>query len=263
MIDPTKRNEALAIDVFSAIVAACAVAPGIKIVDQVVTEKSADNTRSIFRSALANVSYLFKKPGSFLSQPTFRFVCLVYSGTYIAANSVATLFEFAQKDGTVAKLGVTTGVNMTLGILKDRYFAQVFSGRPPESFPLSSWGLFMGRDVMTMAAGFTLPPIVAKHLHENEVFQSKRVADTVAQMGVPITAQIFLSPIHLLALDLYMEKQSTPAQRIKRVLANAPETIAIRMGRVLFAYGIAGIFNTGMRAKLREMFVSQKQPIMT
>ncbi len=33
-IDPTKRNEALGVDLFSAIVAACAVAPGITIVDK-------------------------------------------------------------------------------------------------------------------------------------------------------------------------------------------------------------------------------------
>jgi hypothetical protein len=225
----------------------------------VVTEKSADSSKSVFKAALSNVASLFKKPGVFLSKPTFRFVCLVYSSTYITANTVMTMCEFAKKDPTFYKLTLTTSVNMTLGILKDRYFAQIFSGRPPEPFPIPSWGLFVLRDSMTMAAGFTLPSVVSSHLQLNNVFSSKKVSDTVAQITVPMIAQIFLTPIHLLALDLYMEKKSTNAERLKRIVGNAPETIAIRMGRVLFAYGIAGVFNTGLRTKLRGMFVNTDQ----
>lgn len=225
----------------------------------VVTQKTADPTLSVFQAALKNAKQLFKTPKTFLAQETFLFVCAVYTGTYITANTVLTLCEFAKKDPTYYKLTSTTGVNMTLGILKDRYFAKKFSGKPPAPFPLPSWALFVGRDAMTMAAGFTLPSIVSQSLQENNVISSKKVADTVAQIGVPITAQMFLTPIHLLALDLYMEKESTASARFKRILGMAPETVAIRMGRVLFAYGIAGVFNVGLRTKLREMFVFQEE----
>jgi hypothetical protein len=225
----------------------------------VVTQKAADASLGVFQAAFQNAKHLFQNPRNFLSQPTFLFVCLVYTGTYITANSVLTICEFAKKDPTYYKLTATTGVNMTLGILKDRYFAKKFSGKPPATFPISSWMLFVGRDAMTMAAGFILPSIVSQSLQENDIVANKSVANTVAQIGVPITAQILLTPIHLLALDLYMEKGSTPKERFRRILGNAPETITIRMGRVLFAYGIAGVFNIGLRTKLREMFVFESE----
>jgi len=248
-------STALTIDIISAVSAACCVAPGIKIVDQVVTEKTADNSRSIFKSALENVLSLVKKPKVFLTKPTFLFVCLVYSGTYITANSVLSICEYMKQDPTYMKLACTTGVNMTLGILKDRYFAQVFSGRPPEKFPLASWLLFIGRDLATIAAGFTLPAYVSQKLQETQMISNKNVADIVSQIGVPITAQFILTPIHLLALDFYMQKISLMSGRIGRVMHNVPEATTIRMGRVLFAYGIAGVCNIGLRKKLREMYL--------
>jgi hypothetical protein len=214
---------------------------------------------SVFGAALKNVKYLFKKPLSFFGQPTFLFVCLVYSGTYITANTAMTLCEFAKKDPTLIKLGSTTVANMTLGILKDRYFAQVFSGRPPEKFPLASWLLFVGRDLATISAGFTLPSIVSQKLQDAEVIKSKGVADVFSQVSVPITAQLILTPVHLLALDFYMQKVSNMTGRWKRVFHNAPEATAIRMGRVLFAYGIGGVCNTKLRATLRDMFVYDEE----
>lgn len=170
-----------------------------------------------------------------------------------------TLCEFAKKDPTLIKLGSTTVANMTLGILKDRYFAQVFSGRPPEKFPLASWLLFVGRDLATISAGFTLPSIVSQKLQDAEVIKNKGVADVFSQVSVPITAQLILTPVHLLALDFYMQKVSNMTGRWKRVFHNAPEATAIRMGRVLFAYGIGGVCNTKLRATFRDMFVYDEE----
>lgn len=220
----------------------------------VVTEKTANNSISIFSAAMKNVASIGKAPKKFFTHPTFLFVCLVYSGTYITANSVLTYHEYAQKDPLVAKLGSTTLVNMTLGILKDRYFAQVFSGRPPEKFPLMSWGLFVVRDLMTIAAGFTVPAYVSQSLQDRAIITNEKVANAVAQVGVPVTAQLLLTPIHILSLDFYMNKVSEMKGRWQRVVHNAPDSTAIRMGRVLFAYGIGGVFNTNLRNVLRETF---------
>lgn len=196
-----------------------------------------------------------KKPLSFFGQSTFLFVCVVYTGTYITANTCLTLCEYAKRDPTIIKLGCTTATNMTLGILKDRYFAQVYSGRPPEKFPLASWCLFVGRDLATIAAGFTLPAYVSQKLQDAQIIKNKGVADIFSQVSVPITAQLILTPVHLLALDFYMQKVSAMTGRWKRVFGNAPEATVIRMGRVLFAYGIGGVCNAKLRTTLREMFV--------
>ena len=144
---------------------------------------------------------------------------------------------------------------MTLGILKDKYFAQVFSGQPPKKFPLSSWGLFVLRDSLTIAAGFNLPSIIAQVLHQNQIIKDQAVAGKVAQIGVPVTAQLFLTPIHLLALDFYNNAVLSLGQRFKGVFSIYPEATTIRFCRVLCAYGIAGVANTGLRVELRNKFV--------
>ena len=55
---------------------------------------------------------------------------------------------------------------MGLGVTKDTLFARWFgqamtSGKPPAPFPMTSWGLFVTRDVMTIGAGFVFPGTLA------------------------------------------------------------------------------------------------------
>jgi hypothetical protein len=228
----------------------------------VVTQKASDPSIHVFRAAWQNIKHLFKSPRVFLKDPIFLLVCCVYSGTYIAANSTLTICEYAKVNPTAYKLAATTAVNFTLGIYKDDYIAKHFSKDPPKKFPIPSWALFVTRDMLTIAAGFTIPPVVSKMLQDSETISSKTVADTVAQVAVPITAQIFLTPIHLLALDFYMAKGAnvSPMERVKRMIGNAPATTAIRMWRVFFAYSIAGVFNVGLRTRLREMFIYEDDP---
>lgn len=250
-----RRVKTYAIDIGSGIFAACCVAPGIKIVDQAVTEKAADGSKSLVRGALNNVKYFVTSPLQFAKHPTFLAVCAVYSGTYVVANCIQSWCEEHSKDPFWPKLAGTTAANMTLGILKDRYFAQVFSGKPPTKFPLASWGLFVLRDTFTIGSGFTFPPLVSKALMEAKICSSESQAQKLAQIGTPIAMQIVLTPIHLLSLDYYNNKTSTPAARFKQVVSIYPESTAIRFCRVLCAYGIAGIANIGLRKELRSKFL--------
>ena len=153
------------------------------------------------------------------------------------------------------KLCGTTIANMTLGILKDKYFAQVFSGKPVQRFPLSSWSLFVLRDSLTIAAGFNMPAIAAKILHEKQIMKDQALAAKIAQIGVPVSAQIILTPIHLLALDFYNNRKSSLGVRFQSVLGVYPEATTIRFCRILCAYGIAGVANIGLRAELRKALV--------
>lgn len=254
-LDNKNKAKTIAIDIFSGAFAACCVAPGIAMIDQAVTEKAADKSIRLFPSALQNLKSLFKTPRAFLTKPTFLFVCLVYGGTYVTANTISSLCEFAGKDPFWMKLGGTTAVNMTLGILKDKYFAQVFSGKPVTKFPLSSWSLFVVRDTLTIAAAFNLPSLVSSELQRRAIIPSKSLADKITLIGVPMVAQLFLTPIHLLALDFYNNKLAPLKSRATIIGSIYAETTSIRMGRVLCAYGIAGVANIGFRKYLREEFL--------
>jgi Na+(H+)/acetate symporter ActP len=97
------RAKTLAIDAISGICAAVAVAPGIAIVDQAVTEKTADKSVNLFRSAGANLKSLFVSPIKFVTQPTFLVVCFVYGMTYVTANCITSLCAFNNKDPFLCK----------------------------------------------------------------------------------------------------------------------------------------------------------------
>jgi hypothetical protein len=220
-----------------------------------VTEKAANSSVKLFPSALKNLKSLFLSPKAFVSKPTFIFVCVVYGGTYITANVVNTLCEFSNVNPALYKLGFTSAVNMTLGVMKDKYFAQVFSGKPVTKFPLSSWSIFIFRDVFTIGAGFTLPGMTSKYIQESKLVSSPSLADKVCQVAVPMSAQLLLTPVHLLALDFYNNKVSTLPQRFNTIKSIFPETTSIRMGRVLFAYGIAGVANTSFKNFLKTEYL--------
>ena len=220
-----------------------------------MTEKAASPKVNMFKSAFKNFKSIFFTPRVFFTKPIFFIVCGVYGSTYVVANCIESFSKFQGRDPKYYKLAGTTVVNMGLGVLKDRWIAQNFNGKPPSSFPLISWTLFLLRDSMTIGAGFTLPPYFTDYLVDNNYFESRSLAAKVSQLVVPISAQFFLTPVHILALDLYNSKISTIAKRTKVITDIYVEATAIRWGRVLAAYGIAGIVNTGLRSILRDAFL--------
>lgn len=64
------------------------------------------------------------------------------------------------------RLFTVTAVNMSAGVAKDAAFAKMFGagGAKPPPVPLASFGLFAGRDLLTIGAGFILPKLVASTL---------------------------------------------------------------------------------------------------
>ena len=144
---------------------------------------------------------------------------------------------------------------MGLGVLKDKYFAQVFSGKPATRFPPLSLGLFVVRDLATVGAGFILPGLAAKQVYESLNIPVATAAN-YCQFLVPMSCQLVLTPIHLLALNFYNTKTSTMMDRMGDIKSIYVESTTIRFGRVLFAYGIAGVANLGLRLKWREKYLN-------
>jgi len=50
--------------------------------------------------------------------------------------------------------------------------------------------MFIFRDVMTMGAGFVLPQKVGASLHEKKIIESRATANVLAQLTVPMIAQV-------------------------------------------------------------------------
>jgi hypothetical protein len=272
----TDSTKIYLIDATSAFISALAVAPFIAIFDQgtlkimlrfvsyvsdifldttAVTEKAADSSMSLLKSSLNNFKTLVFSPIKFVSRPTFIFVWAVYGGTYVAANTITSFCEIHNQDSYWPRLIGTTAANMILGIAKDRYFAKVFNKNSVAKFPLASWGSFVVRDLLTIGAGFNFPSIFSSYLQDTKMISNQAHADKLSQLTVPMIAQMVLTPIHLLALDIYNRAAVSPMNRFSYIAKIYPSALSIRMTRVLCAYGIAGVTNKTLKEELRSRFL--------
>ena len=153
----------------------------------------------------------------------------------------------------MTKLFGTTVVNMSASLVKDVTFAKLFGKKTEKAagrVPPSTYCIFLMRDTLTIAGGFTVPPIVSGMLLGTTGME-KKSSDKVAQLISPMGMQLICTPLHLLALNMYNEQGVTAAQRAKSVWATTPQSTFIRMFRFLAAYGIGGIGNKWLIANGR------------
>lgn len=105
---------------------------------------------------------LFTTPLSFFASFKFRWMYFVYSFTY-SANNLSDHVAFQNVVPiSIQNLLITFTVNTACGILKDKMYIQHFGASAPKAFPVPALFLLFFRDLITMAAAFTLPPIIAK-----------------------------------------------------------------------------------------------------
>lgn len=176
----------------------------------------------------------------------FKLLFMVYSLTYLAANTSESIAVSQYKDPVIPKLLTTFVVNTAVGIYKDKRLAQHFGQVKPTSFPLKSYLLFWTRDVITIAFAFTFPKIFGKKLSEKSDISFSR-ATKIFQILCPLMIQLVATPMHLLGLDLYNHPERTSMERTKFLMKVTPPTLVVRMLRFLPAYGLAGVLNIVLR----------------
>lgn len=74
-----------------------------------------------------------------------------------------------------------------------------------------------------------------------------------AQFLAPAGMQLFSTPLHLLGLDLYNRPGRTGIgwkDRMQRIGRDWMGSSAARMARIIPAFGIGGVVNTKVRARL-------------
>lgn len=252
----------------SGLFSACCAAPFILTVDRAVTENSAGKS-PLGAALLKGLRQVFTRPHVMLTSLPYWMVAGVYGSTYATANSIDAISERAFDPdgdnklvkGAVKLLGVTA-VNMGAGVAKDAAFARMFGagGAKPPPVPPISYALFAGRDVLTIAAGFILPPILAQALVTSGTVGDEQAAAKSAQLLSPVGMQCLLTPVHLLALNMYNVPDATLGQRASQLGPLLPSSTLARMGRFGCAYGIGGIMNTELTNRARQWAVATYSP---
>eukprot|EP01036_Dinobryon_divergens_P036621 gene36621-47731_t len=177
---PTKPDKSplyvrLGAESLAATLSALSVAPAITIIDKAIVA-NASGVEPLVPSIINGFkSFIFNTP-YFLKQPSFIFICGVYSGTYIVANCIEAICERSHQSSFFPKFIGSSITNVTLSVLKDKAFARMFGKGSPRPLPALSYGLFATRDSMTILAGFSLPGLISVSLQDNARW-SKSSAD--------------------------------------------------------------------------------------
>jgi hypothetical protein len=155
---------------------------------------------------------------------------------------------------------VTSAISVNLNIAKDRAFARLFGKGVPKPMAYSSMACFGARNGMTILASFSLPGIISKRLQE-ETRMSKSRSDFLTQLIIPVSMQVFNTPLHLLGLDIYNRETATPTERSAFIKKEYTKTLVARMGHIFPAYGIGGVLNEYLRREGKAYLRTRFHPV--
>ncbi|EWM23584.1 hypothetical protein Naga_100266g4 [Nannochloropsis gaditana] len=222
----------------AAVVAGSLVSPMITVLDLAIVRSQFDHI-GVGTAVKRTASDLYTGRASW--NPALRIMGGVYLSTYMAANGTEA---WCTENGIDYKIptAVTTSLVNIVGVsLKDRAFARMMK-KSASSFPLSSYLLFGIRDGMTVTSTFVLKNTVRDHLVEDLSFRP-RYADIAASFAVPMLAQIPFTPLHILAMDLYVRKDATWLSRLQEIKSGYRNVLLGRVMRIVPAFGVGGVVN--------------------
>jgi hypothetical protein len=104
-----------------------------------------------------------------------------------------------------------------------------------------------------------LPGIISKRLQE-ETKLTKSRSDFLTQLIIPVSMQVFNTPLHLLGLDIYNRENATLSERSAFIKKEYTKTLIARMGHIFPAYGIGGVLNEHLRQKGKAHLQTQFRP---
>ncbi|PNS16353.1 hypothetical protein CAC42_6460 [Sphaceloma murrayae] len=237
----------------AALSAGALVAPLITMIDKAIIE-NASGKRALIPSLQASFKALLLQPHRFLGSKPFLLILSLYSGTYLTANILdttqSTLRNQPASSTTTgpSKFIATSTANLSLCLYKDSQFTRMFGTVSARPVPGPTYALFAARDCLTIFASFNLPPLLAPKIPLSEVAERYVSRTSVAQFLAPASVQLLSTPLHLLGLDLYNRNGGTSFRdRLSKVHADWLPSSFARMCRIIPAFGVGGVVNTGVR----------------
>ena len=168
----------------------------------------------------------------------------VYFSTYATANLSELYCKTNNIDNKLLTLTTTSLVNVIGIAYKDRQYIKLFENKSV-SFPLKSYCLFALRDSFTIGSVFILKKDLVQLLH-NKYGISYNLSDFLMSFTVPLLAQLFSTPLHILALDLYQKPNNN--NRINSIIKLYPSVCKGRIIRVIPSFCFGSYINDILRS---------------
>lgn len=219
--------------------------------------ENASGKRAMGASIRASFMQLLLRPHHFLVSRPFRLIFMLYSGTYLTANTLDTTKSTLSNKSAASttsgkeKFAATSVANLSLCLYKDSQFTKMFGTVSARPIPGVSYVLFAARDCLTIFASFNVPPLLAPVLPLSEHAEKYVSRASTAQFLAPAAFQLASTPLHLLGLDLYNRNGGTTMRdRLAKIRVDYWKSTVARMCRIVPAFGMGGVVNNGMRKKM-------------
>jgi hypothetical protein len=246
-------------EVGCALAASFLVSPLVSIIDKAIVQEIA-GVAQLARSMKGACNEMITQPRSFVRGLSFRLTFVVYFGTYAVANLSEAALDYKQvKDEATRKtwkVSAASTANVSLLAWRDSVFARTYAASPTAApvlpTPLRTLGLFGVRDAATMVSTFYLAPMAAEYLViEHDIH--KEVAGVTTALLIPVASQCATAPIHIFAIDSFIRRQASAADRWAMIRKEFAKVCLARGARIFPAFGIGSYGNN----KFRELTIRQ------
>lgn len=232
-------------EVCSGIASGLVVSPAMTVLDMAII-KSQIHIKPLHKSMAEIVRSAYKLPLSF-AQPLSVMIG-VYSATYTIANCTKSYCSRNGIDYKTPTVVATSIVNVAALAYKDAFYSKVL-GNKVLKIPRMSYLLFAVRDGMTITSSFVLKYDVMDTI-QKLYGVSHTTADIVVSFAVPMTMQLFSTPIHIYAIDVYSRPNETIVSRLSHVRKHFTHVCFGRMLRIVPAFGVGGVINDMLQKTL-------------
>jgi hypothetical protein len=217
--------------IFSAAISSLIVSPFVTVIDLSIIKSQIHGEK--FNISLTNHILNFSKnPNTFIKANLAMFG--VYFSTYATANITE---KYLQND--LSTLFCTSIVNISMINMKDAYYSRIYN-KSIINYPVMCRTLFYLRDIITISSNFIFKKDFVKRL-ENYTTHNK--AELLASFIVPSLAQVVSTPIHIYAVDKFINRECSIERRLKNIKLNYKDVLYGRILRTIPAFCIGGFIN--------------------
>eukprot|EP00427_Karlodinium_veneficum_P013586 CAMPEP_0169066122 /NCGR_PEP_ID=MMETSP1015-20121227/2783_1 /TAXON_ID=342587 /ORGANISM="Karlodinium micrum, Strain CCMP2283" /LENGTH=271 /DNA_ID=CAMNT_0009124771 /DNA_START=63 /DNA_END=878 /DNA_ORIENTATION=+ len=248
--EPRETMRRTACDVAAGSIAAALVSPFVAAVDKAIA-MSASGQANVWSSLRASCHEMVASPLAYLRAPAFRYLWIMYGGTYAAANTFNSYEEVSRSTQPLAKTSSIFLVNSSLSLWKDAAFARLFGGKPPAPVPIPAYLSWWSRDFISMGVIFVAPPIAARQLHEHAGISEKK-AEVISQLALPLMLQPFVAPLHLYGYVAYNKPDASRTDQLAVMRKEILGAVQMRVLRCIPPYCLGAVANRSIRRSLLD-----------
>lgn len=214
------------------------ISPFMTIIDTSII-KTQINNKTLFKtmkdttSLFLNNKYYFLKP--------FRIMFMVYSSTYVSANSINLYCKNNNWENKIPLLIGTSIINISMISYKDKIYSNLFS-KSIIKFPIKSYSLFILRDILTISSTFIFKNDVIYFIDRNTNLNSNYTS-IFTSLFLPIFTQTISTPIHIYAIDIYNNPKNNIYDRLNIITKSYKHVCLGRILRIIPAFCLGGYIN--------------------